>query len=102
MPVMYAAAGSCHVYVDADVDLDRRVDIAVNSKDAAAERSQRGRDPLVHSAVAPDYLPRVMGELLERGVELRVDGARLLARRRSGRTHHRGLRARTGRPSSTT
>ena len=44
MPVMYAAAGNCHVYVDADADLDMAVAIAVNAKvqrPACATRSRR-------------------------------------------------------------
>ena len=32
MPVMYAAAGNCHVYVHADADLEMARRIAVNAK----------------------------------------------------------------------
>src|SRR3954462_10705803 len=32
MPVMYAAAGNCHVFVDASADVDAAVAIAVNAK----------------------------------------------------------------------
>jgi glutamate-5-semialdehyde dehydrogenase len=80
VPVMYAAAGNCHVYVDAGADLDMAVKIAVNSKTQRPSVCNAAETLVVHSAIAPDYLPRVMGEMLDRGVELRVDGrARSLA-----------------------
>ena len=56
----------------------------------------------MHAGIAPEFLPRALGELLDRGVELRVDGrARSLAGDLA-ETHDRGDRARTGRRSSTT
>ncbi len=80
VPVMYAAAGNCHVYVDADADVDMAVRIAVNSKTQRPSVCNAAETLVVHSRIAPDYLPRVMAELLDRGVELRVDGrARSLA-----------------------
>jgi glutamate-5-semialdehyde dehydrogenase len=80
VPVMYAAAGNCHVYVDADADLDMAVSIAVNAKTQRPSVCNAAETLLVHSHVAPDFLPRAFGELLDRGVELRVDGrARSLA-----------------------
>ncbi len=44
MPVMYAAAGNCHVYVHADADLEMARRIAVNAKVQRPGRLQRGRD----------------------------------------------------------
>ena len=80
VPVMYAAAGNCHVYVDAGADLDMAVNIAVNSKTQRPSVCNAAETLVVHSAIAPDYLPRVMEEMLDRSVELRVDGrARALA-----------------------
>jgi glutamate-5-semialdehyde dehydrogenase len=80
VPVMYAAAGNCHVYVDADADLDMAVRIAVNAKTQRPSVCNAAETLLVHSQIAPEFLPRVFAELLDRGVELRVDGrARSLA-----------------------
>jgi glutamate-5-semialdehyde dehydrogenase len=80
VPVMYAAAGNCHVYVDADADLDMAVSIAVNAKTQRPSVCNAAETLLVHSQIAPEFLPRVFAELLDRGVELRVDGrARSLA-----------------------
>jgi glutamate-5-semialdehyde dehydrogenase len=80
VPVMYAAAGNCHVYVDADADLDMAVSIAVNAKVQRPSVCNAAETLLVHSQLAPEFLPRAFAELLDRGVELRVDGrARSLA-----------------------
>ena len=74
VPVMYAAAGNCHVYVDRDADLDDAVAIVLNAKVQRPSVCNAVETLLVHSDVAPRLLPRLLGELRESGVELRVDG----------------------------
>jgi glutamate-5-semialdehyde dehydrogenase len=80
VPVMYAAAGNCHVYVDETADVEMAVAIAVNAKVQRPSVCNAAETLLVHSAAAADFLPRALRALAERGVELRVDGrARALA-----------------------
>ncbi|HYP48384.1 MAG TPA: glutamate-5-semialdehyde dehydrogenase [Thermoleophilaceae bacterium] len=80
VPVIYAAAGNCHVYVDAGADLDDAEAIAVNAKVQRPGVCNSAETLLVHADAAPDFLPRALRELRESGVELRVDGrARTLA-----------------------
>ena len=74
VPVMYAAAGNCHVYVDADADVDMAVKIAVNAKVQRPSVCNAAETLVVHADIAPDFLPRALAELLDQGVELRVDG----------------------------
>ena len=74
VPVMYAAAGNCHVYVDESADVEMGVRIAVNSKTDRPSVCNAAETLLVHSAIAPEFLPHALRELLDRGVELRVDG----------------------------
>ena len=74
VPVMYAAAGNCHVFVDASADLDDAVAIAVNAKVQRPSVCNAAETLLVHADVAGEFLPVVLRELRERGVELRVDG----------------------------
>jgi glutamate-5-semialdehyde dehydrogenase len=74
VPVIYAAAGNCHVYVDTGADLDDAVAITVNAKVQRPSVCNAAETLLVHSEVAGDFLPRVLRELRESGVELRVDG----------------------------
>jgi glutamate-5-semialdehyde dehydrogenase len=73
IPVVYAAAGNCHVYVDGTADLDDAVAIAVNSKVQRPGVCNAAETLLVHSDAAPEFLPRALRELREAGVELRVD-----------------------------
>jgi glutamate-5-semialdehyde dehydrogenase len=74
VPVMYAAAGNCHVFVDAGADLDDAVRIAVNAKVQRPSVCNAAETLLVHADVAGEFLPRALRELRELGVELRVDG----------------------------
>jgi glutamate-5-semialdehyde dehydrogenase len=74
VPVMYASAGICHLLVDASADLDDAVAIAINAKVQRPSVCNAIETLLVHADVAAEFLPRVLGELRESGVELRVDG----------------------------
>jgi len=73
VPVIYAASGNCHVYVDESADLDDAVAITVNAKVQRPSVCNAAETLLVHSSVAPSFLPRALRELRESGVELRVD-----------------------------
>ena len=80
VPVIYAASGNCHVYVDESADLDDAVAITLNAKVQRPSVCNAAETLLVHSAIAPAFLPRALAELRESGVELRVDSrARSLA-----------------------
>jgi glutamate-5-semialdehyde dehydrogenase len=80
VPVIYAASGNCHVYVDESADVDAAVDIAVNAKVQRPGVCNAAETLLVHSKIAPEFLPRALRELRESGVELRADArARSLA-----------------------
>jgi glutamate-5-semialdehyde dehydrogenase len=73
VPVMYAAAGNCHLFVDASADLDDALAIALNAKLQRPGVCNAIETLLVHGDVAGDFLPRALSELRESGVELRVD-----------------------------
>ncbi len=80
VPVIYAASGNCHVYVDATADLDAAEAIVVNAKTQRPGVCNAAETLLVHVEAAPAFLPRALRALREAGVELRVDGrARALA-----------------------
>ena len=74
VPVIYAASGNCHVYVDASADLDAAQRIVLNAKTQRPGVCNAAETLLVHAAAAPAFLPRVLSALREAGVELRVDG----------------------------
>jgi glutamate-5-semialdehyde dehydrogenase len=73
VPVLYAASGNCHVYVDGSADLDDAVAIAVNAKVQRPGVCNAAETLLVHAGAAPEFLPKALRELREAGVELRVD-----------------------------
>jgi glutamate-5-semialdehyde dehydrogenase len=75
VPVVYAAGGNCHVYVDAAADLDKATQIIVNAKCQRPGVCNAAETLLVHEAVAAAFLPRAAEELKRRGVELVVDEA---------------------------
>jgi glutamate-5-semialdehyde dehydrogenase len=70
VPVIYAAAGNCHVYVHADADLDMARRIAYNAKVQRPGVCNAAETLLVDGAVAADFLPDVLRDLHEAGVEL--------------------------------
>jgi glutamate-5-semialdehyde dehydrogenase len=80
VPVIYAAAGNCHVFVDASADLDDALRIVMNAKAQRPSVCNAAETLLVHADVAGEFLPRALAELRGAGVELRADGrARTLA-----------------------
>src|SRR5688500_10895871 len=73
VPVIYAASGNCHVFVDASADLARAVEIVVNAKTQRPGTCNSAETLLVHAGVAGEFLPRAAAALRAAGVELRGD-----------------------------
>ena len=74
VPVIYAASGNCHVYVDAGADLDMAEAIVLNAKVQRPGVCNSVETLLVHRDAAAEFLPRALSVLRDAGVELRVDG----------------------------
>jgi glutamate-5-semialdehyde dehydrogenase len=70
VPVIYAAAGNCHVYIHADADLEMARRIAYNAKVQRPGVCNAAETLLVDAAVAADFLPGVLSDLHGAGVEL--------------------------------
>ncbi len=73
VPVIYAASGNCHVFVDASADMDDALQIVLNAKTQRPGVCNAAETLLVHRDVAPVFLPRVLAALSGAGVQLRVD-----------------------------
>jgi glutamate-5-semialdehyde dehydrogenase len=73
VPVIYAASGNCHVYVDASAELDEALAIVLNAKTQRPGVCNAAETLLVHADVAPVFLPRALSALSDAGVELRVE-----------------------------
>jgi glutamate-5-semialdehyde dehydrogenase len=70
VPVMYAAAGNCHVYVHADADPEMARRIAVNAKVQRPGVCNAAETLLIDAAIADRFAPAVLGDLAAEGVEL--------------------------------
>ncbi len=70
VPVMYAAAGNCHVYVHAEADLETARRIAINAKVQRPGVCNAAETLLIDAAIAPEFGPAILGELEAAGVEL--------------------------------
>jgi glutamate-5-semialdehyde dehydrogenase len=73
VPVIYAASGNCHIYVDATADLEQAVEIVLNAKTQRPGVCNAAETLLVHTDVAERFVPMVAPALRERAVELRGD-----------------------------
>jgi glutamate-5-semialdehyde dehydrogenase len=73
VPVMYAASGNCHVYVDATADLNDALAIILNAKTQRPSVCNAAETLLVHETIADAFLPTALPALSGAGVELRVD-----------------------------
>ncbi len=74
IPVITGGIGICHIYVDAEADLTRAVDIIENAKVQRPSVCNALDTLLVHKAAAVALLPNVAARLATHGVELHVDG----------------------------
>ncbi len=70
VPVIYAAAGNCHVYVHSAADLEMARRIVLNAKVQRPGVCNAAETLLVDSAVASDFLPAALADLRDSGVEL--------------------------------
>lgn len=71
VPVIETGTGNCHIYVDKYADIEMAKDITVNAKVSRPAVCNAAESLLVHRDVADSFLPKVFGELVERGVEVR-------------------------------
>src|SRR3954470_11583667 len=70
VPVMYAAAGNCHVYVHAEADPEMARRIAVNAKVQRPGVCNAAETLLIDAAVAERVAPAILSDLAAAGVEL--------------------------------
>ncbi|MXX52457.1 MAG: glutamate-5-semialdehyde dehydrogenase, partial [Dehalococcoidia bacterium] len=73
MPAITGGVGVCHTYVDKEADLDMAADIVFNAKVQRYSVCNAMDTLLVHSTVAPAFLPKIASKFAEAGVEMRCD-----------------------------
>ena len=73
VPVIFAASGNCHVYVDRSADLETAQAIVVNAKVQRPGVCNAAETLLVHADIAGEFLPHVLHTLHDAGVALHGD-----------------------------
>ncbi len=71
VPVIKHLDGNCHVYVDAEVDVDLAVRVTDNAKTQKYSPCNAAESLLVHAAQAAAFLPRIGDIFATKGVEMR-------------------------------
>lgn len=73
VPVIETGAGTCHIYVDKDADIDMAVDIIYNAKTSRPSVCNAAECLLIHRDILSTALPVIYKKLSEKNVELRGD-----------------------------
>ncbi len=73
VPVIETGAGVCHVYVQAEADLDKAVDIVVNAKVSRPSVCNAVDTIIVDEDIAPEFLKRIKGAMEQHHVEMFAD-----------------------------
>lgn len=71
VPVIKHLDGNCHVFVDAEVDLELAVTVTDNAKTQKYSPCNAAESLLVHAAQAAAFLPRIGERFAAKGVEMR-------------------------------
>jgi glutamate-5-semialdehyde dehydrogenase len=71
MPVLKHYRGNCHVYVDRAADFDMAERIVINAKCQRPGVCNAMESLLIHQAIAERFVPRIVSQLKDQGVEIR-------------------------------
>ena len=77
VPIIETGTGNNHVYIDKEAQLSMAVKIIVNAKASRPSVCNAAETLLIHSEIAPFFLPAIEKELVEHGVSLRADARAL-------------------------
>ena len=73
VPVIETGAGNCHILVDESADFEMASRIVLNAKAQRPSVCNAAEKLLVHSRIATAFIPQIVGQLVEAGVEVRGD-----------------------------
>ncbi len=71
VPVIMTGMGNCHVYIDKNGDYEKALKIVHNAKVQRPSVCNAAETLLVHADVAEQFLPGIIKDLQEAGVEIR-------------------------------
>jgi len=70
VPVLWAGAGNCHIYVHADADHQMANDITINAKVQRPSVCNAAETLLIHKDIAAALLPKIIENLEKEGVAI--------------------------------
>jgi glutamate-5-semialdehyde dehydrogenase len=73
VPVIYAASGNCHIYIDESADAEQAVRIVLNAKTQRPGVCNAVETVLVHESAAQEIMPTLLLALARAGVGVRGD-----------------------------
>ncbi len=73
VPVIETGAGNCHIFVDESADFEMANRIILNAKTQRPTVCNAAEKLLVHRRIASGYIPQIVRQLAEAGVEVRGD-----------------------------
>ncbi len=95
VPVIYAASGNCHLYIDESAEVEQAERIVLNAKTQRPGVCNAVETVLVHRS-AVEALYTVITSLVEAGVAIRGDETVLRSAERVAKTFEEGEEPRTG------
>jgi glutamate-5-semialdehyde dehydrogenase len=73
VPVIETGAGNCHIFVDESADFEMADRIILNAKTQRPSVCNAAEKLLVHSRIASTFIPQIVRQLIDAGVEVRGD-----------------------------
>ena len=73
VPVIETGTGNCHIYIDEDCDFEIAKNIIINAKTSRPSVCNAAEKLLVNEKIAKAFMPFILKELRENGVEVRGD-----------------------------
>jgi glutamate-5-semialdehyde dehydrogenase len=73
VPVIETGIGNCHVYVDADADVEQAVAVVLNAKTQRVSVCNAAESLLVHRDIADRFVPRMLDAFADAGVTVHGD-----------------------------
>ncbi|ONN42338.1 glutamate-5-semialdehyde dehydrogenase [Enterococcus mundtii] len=77
VPIIETGTGNNHIYIDKEAQLAMAMDIIVNAKTSRPSVCNAAETLLIHSEIAPFFLPSIEQALVEHGVSLHADARAL-------------------------
>ena len=73
VPVIETGAGNCHIFIDESADFEMANRIILNAKTQRPSVCNAAEKLLVHSRIASAFIPQIVRQLIDAGVEVRGD-----------------------------